>query len=331
MADIPVFFYIPPSEWPENGIPETPIADWRAKDLWPLGKNIGIYSLTIQTYLRLKSNNFPCEIIDSIPDQGILIAHRDVLPNDPRLLNKNLLVVCIKAERTPHPFASLHVVQNPIEKKELSPCWNPFYIPHWAQRDLIKRDENRGDKFENIAYFGRKVNMAPELKSSTWVEQIEQLGLNWVPVTEDEHWSNYSHVDAILAVRSFDRQTYDAKPATKLFNAWRAGVPAIVGNDSAFSAEQRSDLDFIQVTTVEDAIEAMKQLRDNAQLRKAMAENGFRRAKEIEFEMITKIWENFVSNHAMPAYENQRKRSDFRHKLNFGRRCTNVLMRRLRS
>lgn len=324
----PVYFYVPRSEWPEQGIPKTPIACWTDPDLWP---SAGKYDHTIQTYLRLNTSGFPCQIIDQLPTEGIVIAHYDLLPKHPKLLNPKLLAVCIKAERTPHPYAAIHVVQNPEEARFLSGCWNAHFIPFWLQQGLIPRDPQRGNRFENIAFFGRKVNLAPELKSDWWLEQLSDLGLRWILSDEPELWSDYSNIDAVLAVRSFDQQTYSAKPANKLFNAWHTGVPAIVGNDSAFQAEFRNELDFIKVATVHDAIAALKRLRDDVNLRRAMVENGMQRAEETKPETLVQRWQSFITDIAMPAYERQRRESGVSHQVSFIRRCFDIQSQRIRN
>ncbi|MGP1383256.1 MAG: glycosyltransferase [Thainema sp.] len=326
--EVPVYFYVPRSEWPEQGIPQTPITCWTDPNLWP---SAGKYDHTIQTYLRLSTSGFPCQIIDQLPTEGIVIAHYDLLPKHPKLLNPKLLAVCIKAERTPHPYAAIHVVQNPEEARFLSGCWNAHFIPFWLQQGLIPRDSQRGNRFENIAFFGRKVNLAPELKSDWWLEQLSDLGLCWILSDEPELWSDYSNIDAVLAVRSFDQQTYSAKPANKLFNAWHTGVPAIVGNDSAFQAEFHNELDFIKVTTVHDAIAALKRLKEEPELRRAMIENGFQRAKETEPDAIVKRWQAFIEDVAIPAYERQRLQSGISQTFSFIKRCFATVSRRDRT
>lgn len=322
---LPVYFYVPRSEWPEQGIPEPPVSDWDDPNLWPLG---GRYNHTIQTYLRLKTTGFPCQIVDDIPDEGVLIAHYDLLPKHQKLLKPKLVVVCIKAEREPHPYAQFHIVQNPGEELSLNSCWNPHYIPFWPQRGLIPRDAKRGDQFENVAYFGRNVNLAPELASPQWSKRLSDLDLHWYHASQAELWYDYSTVDVIIAVRSFDQQTYSAKPANKLFNAWRAGVPAIVGNDSAFQAEFRSELDFIKATTVDDAIAAIQRLKDNPDLRRAMVQNGFQRAKEIEPDAIIQRWQSFILDVAVPAYEQRKFASSISQQLSFAKRCYGLLSQR---
>lgn len=326
-SKIPVFFYVPRSEWPKQGIPEIPVMHWDTPDLWPVG---GKYNHTIQTYLRLKSDGFPCELVDTLPDEGILIAHRDFLPKSAKLLNPKLLVVCIKAERTPHPYAQLHILQNPFEESLLDTCWNACYIPFWTQRGLIPRNPERGDTFKTVAYFGRRVNLAPELNDQKWFQQLDELGLHWYHASEDYLWYDYSGVDVILAVRSFDKQTYDDKPASKLFNAWRAGIPVIAGNDSAFQAEFRSELDFIKVSTLDETIAALKRLRDDSNLRRAMMDNAAERAIDVQPEAITQRWRAFLAEVAFPAYERQRRGLLMNPQLSFARRYFDILSQRVK-
>lgn len=328
LPKVPVLFYIPRSEWPPQGIPQIPVTHWNSQNLWPVG---GKYNHTLQTYLRLKSEGFPCDLVDVLPDEGILITHRDFLPKHTKLLDPKLLVVCIKAERTPHPYAQLHIVQNPFEESLLGSCWNAHYIPFWTQRGLVPRNPNRQDRFETVAYFGRQVNLAPELKSRKWFQQLDHLGLRWYHASEAHLWYDYSDVDVILAVRSFDEQTYDDKPASKLFNAWRAGVPVLAGNDSAFQAEYRSDLDFIKVTTLDGAIAALKYLRDNPNVRRAMRDNAVKRAADVQPEAITQQWIAFLTEVAFPIYERQRREKSISQQLSFLKRSIDTLSRRIQN
>jgi hypothetical protein len=291
----PIYFYIPQSDWPED-MPESADAHWQIF-------RKGIYNWTLQAYLRLTADGFPCQLIGSMPAEGIVLAHRDSLPDNLQPPGPKLLIVCLKAERDPHPSAQLHVVQNPKERLRLSRLmWESYYIPHWPQPALIPRDPTRGDRFENLAYFGHKRNLAPELESSVWYEQLNALDLEW-HIVGNERVNDYSDIDVVLAVRTFDRQDHIEKPATKLFNAWHAGVPAIVGGDSAFQAERKSELDYIQVNSLAETIAALKRLRNDRELRQAMIENGRVRARETQVANLVNQWRDFITDVAVPAYD----------------------------
>ncbi|MBP0027329.1 hypothetical protein [Roseofilum sp. Guam] len=286
----PIYFYLPEADWLED-MPED------AKSYWEeFGR--GIYCWTLQTYLHLTSDGFPCSLVGSMPDEGIVLAHRDSLKYELRPKEK-VLIVCIKADQAAHPYAQMHVVQNP---QEIEVVKNSHYIPLWSQPGLIPRDHDRGDRFENIAYFGISYNLAPELKDPSWSQSLAEMGLQW-NIVPKERWHDYSDVDAVIAVRTFEAsQTYLWKPATKLYNSWRAEVPVILGAESAFQAERRSDLDYIEVKSLEEAIAAIKTLKDNPQLRKDMIANGCDRAQATNIETILSSWKTFLTDIATPAY-----------------------------
>jgi hypothetical protein len=160
----------------------------------------------------------------------------------------------------------------------------------------------RGDRFTNAAFFGVLDSLAPELQAPSWAEKLSDLGLHWEVVGHDR-WHDYSEVDVIVAVRSFQvDRTFDLKPPSKLINAWHAGIPAILGRESAYQNERKSELDYIEIADADEAIAALNRLRNDRSLRLAMVENGKIRAKEMGNAQVTLQWRNFLTNVAVPAY-----------------------------
>ncbi len=301
----PIYFYIPEEFWPSS-LPTSSDRYWQWQNSTNGIYRRGKYNWTLQTYLHLKEVGFPCQLIDRIPRKGIVIVHRQFLRDDMKP-EPRVLMVCIQADRPRHPYAQIHVVQNPEDvtqsSKELLKHRVIYHISNWPQPELIARDPERGDRFENIAYYGLTDNLAPELQKPSWQEQLRELGLNW-HIVSPEQWNDYRDVDAVLAVRSFDYQgKYLWKPASKLINAWHAGVPAILNPESAFVAQRQSELDYIEINSVAEAIAALKRLRDEPALRRAMVENGRIRAEETNRETITAHWCSFLKEVAIPAYE----------------------------
>ncbi len=295
----PIYFYIPQSDFPTGGVPENADLNWSGFQEAMRNPTFGnsVYCWTLQTYLYLKTAGFLCQLTGTIPDEGILIAHRSSIPFNLRPKPK-LFLISIKADHDQHPYAQLQIVQN---NQDANSIGNSYYIPLWSQPGLIPRERARGDKFENIAYFGIEKNLAPELKDPSWSKQLGTLDLCWQIVSQNR-WHNYSDIDAVVAVRSFENQEYKYKPATKLYNSWLGCVPAIVGCDSAFRNERRSELDYLEVASVEDTIEALKRLRDNKELREAMVKNGIERVEVFSAENLVIRWRNFLTDVAIPAY-----------------------------
>lgn len=260
----------------------------------------GAINWTYQTYSNIRGK-IECKLVDYFPDEGILIAHRDYLPD--RLKEKKLLIICIKPDRRRSPFAQIHVVQNQKDKllNSNKKLWESCFIHYWSQPDIIKSKTSL-KQFENIGFFGLQRNLVSDFKTSEFKRRLKKLNLT-LKIIPKERWNDYSNIDAVLAVRSFRKDSAYNKPATKLYNAWMAGVPVIAGPESAYRAERRSKLDYIEINSVEGTINALKELKENAELRKNMIENGFVRAKEFTVEKITQEWVDFINNTAIPYYK----------------------------
>ena len=306
----PIYFYVPQRHWPAN-LPEDPDLFWQ----WQAARgksNLGIYDIPLQAYLHLKKTGFPCELVSTLPDRGIVFAHRFWF-HDHQQPGSKLLMVCIRGDRPRHPYAQLHIVQNPCQEKTQGflTYWESYYIPHWRQSGLIHRETSRGDRFENIAYFGYDVNLVPEMKAPEWSHQLEAIGLNWHVIDQPSLWHDYSYVDAVVAMRCFGNKVdFSWKPATKLYQAWAAKVPAILGYESGFRAERKNELDYLEATSTDEIIAALKRLQDNPELRRAMIENGLVRAAETNPQQLINRWRKFITDIAVPTYERWCNASD---------------------
>ena len=323
----PLTFYVPETWWPSR-LPSSSREYWQ----WVLGEAAvngpiqrwtgARHASTVRTYLHLREAGVPCEITNVWPTQGIVITHTDFLPHKgsdrdspwhrrgkfQRSLASSF-VVCVQADRPRHPYAQMHIVQNGADEarskgRQLDRRAGRIrYIPLWTQPGLLARDDTRGDRFMNVAYFGIEGELDPSLRDEQWQARLRDLGFDFT-IRHPETWHDYRDVDVIVAARSFDYPGgWLLKPASKLLNAWRAGVPAIVGRESAYRAERRGLLDFVEVGSREDVETALLRLRDDLQWRKSIVENGRQRATEFSDEAITRRWRRFIEQEAIPAYE----------------------------
>jgi len=300
----PVYFYIPENRMPKSELPETAGDYWQ----WQVAQgldNSGDYGWTVQTYLYLKGRGLNCELTSDLPMEGIVFSHRPLLSDDWQPSPK-LLIVCIQGDRKRHPYAQLHVVQNHLQEVPQGGLglWESHWIPYWPQPGLIPRDPERGDRFENVAFFGREQNLIHELCDRCWQHYLESLDLNWQIYDRADRWNDYSEVDVVVAIRKFGYNwDHTWKPANKLYNTWLAGVPAILGRESAYQAERRSDLDYLEVGTYKDLMAAIKQLKEDKTLRRAMADNALVRAQDVKPDKIVQRWLDFIHDVAVPAYD----------------------------
>lgn len=275
-------------------LPASPDVYWTGH----LGKMRGsVYALILQTFQRLRAVGFPCELTHQLPGDGILVALRKSLPRD-YVPPPGVLCVCIRADATFHPFAHLHVVHN---RCSVSRWFASTYIAHWPQPGLLPRDPARGDVWENAAFSGDPNCLSREMHGAAWKNLLRELGLRWHFVGPDK-WHDYREVDVVVAVRGFDRHRHANKPASKLFNAWHAGVPAVLGRESAYQHERRGPLDYFEARSFSEVVAALRRLQGDPELRRAMRANGFKRAKESAPAVITKRWQDFFERIAIPAH-----------------------------
>lgn len=259
----------------------------------------------VRTYKCLRKVGFPCQILDHLPKQGIVIADRDTLDNKYPYLGATMLI-CAKGDRQFHPSAYLHVVQNPNELSNPTnndSIWNPYYISPWPQPSLIPRSQERGSRVENIAFLGTRSNFAKELSSEYWRDSLKKIGCSWHPIFEQTQWSDYTNLDAIVAVRSFDNNAYSHKPASKLINCWRALVPGAFPPESAYMSLRKSELDFCLVNTLDELIQSITSLKNNSELYLSMIENGKERARDFSEDKITDQWINFFQDYVFIQYK----------------------------
>jgi hypothetical protein len=216
----PIYFYYPPGLG-DGDIPESRGEFARNRP--------GKYIWTVKTYGYLSKMGFPCRLTDRLPDEGIIVTHREFF-TDTMIPKRGQLFVCVVADFQRHPFAQLHIVQNARDPllTGASPAWPAAFMSHWPETGLIPRDPARGDTFVNVSYYGLPDRLAPQLRSEQFAQRLREHGFNFRIVSRDR-WNDYSDTDAVLAVRSFAPVSWHKFPPTKLYNCWLAGVPGLLG------------------------------------------------------------------------------------------------------
>jgi hypothetical protein len=298
-ADPIVYFYYPPGA-DDRIVPESSGV---------FVPRPGGYIWTVKTYGYLSQTGFPCRLTAQLPDEGIIVSHREFFP-DRLVPNDRQLFVCIVADHWRHSFAQLHLVQNPRDPilMHSSPLWPAAFLPHWPETGVIPRDPARGARVQNVSYFGLPGRLAPQLLSAKFAARLLEHGFSF-RIVGRERWNDYSDTDAVLAVRSFARVSFHKYPPSKLYNSWIAGVPALLGQESAYRTERRSAYDYFEVRSVDDILATLVRLRDDPALRAAVSRNCTERAAGITPARIAAAWIDFLTTRALPAYCAWRRRS----------------------
>lgn len=268
-----------------------PDAAWRELQL-------GEHAWVLQTFLRLTRAGHPAELANVPPDEGLIVFHAKQSKALARRLprRRDVVLVGARADNREPLIADFEVLQN----GRFADGRRRFHIPHWPQPGLISRDPARGTRLERLVYKGFDRNLHPAFRSEAWRRFLAGQGIEWVTDSvafagrsTDKmaiEWPDFRQVDAVLAVRPDERSQRTAKPATKLLNAWLAGVPALLGPEYAFRELRRSDLDYLEVGSLSEAEAAVRRLREDPGLYQAMVENGRSRAAEYTVEATVRRW-----------------------------------------
>lgn len=274
----------------------------------------------LQTFLRLRRRGADVALADRVPADGLVVFHskhevrlrRAVPPGGAPVL------VGVRADNRQALAAEFEILQN----GRWSDGRRRFAVAHWPQPGLQRRDPERGDRLERVAYKGFVDNLAPEFRADGWRRALAALGIDWQldavefqgAATDRDvaRWADYRDVDAVLAVRPPRRGRAHAKPATKLTNAWLAGVPALLGPEFAFRELRRSPLDYLEVTDAASATAALRRLREEPGLYRAMIEHGAGRAREHDVAAVAAQWEELLfarlpAAAAQPVAERRRR------------------------
>jgi hypothetical protein len=213
---------------------------------------------------------------------------------------KDSVLLGARADNREPLSADFEVVQNAV----FVDGRRRFLMPHWPQPGLVPRDAARGERVDRVAFKGFLSNLHAGFLGEPWRHDLERLGMEWIcdatrfaGAQTDVHavdWPNHASVDVIVAVRPCDHARASSKPATKLVNAWLAGVPAILGPDPAFRQLRRTPLDYLEANDPAEALGALRRLRDSPELYRAMVDNGQARAAEFDVRAVARCWSEFL-------------------------------------
>lgn len=249
-----------------------------------------------QTYLRLLTAGYAVKLTSTPPETGVVVVHADHAATlfAKRSLLSNLTVVVVRADRPAQHYSDFEVVQNMH-----TAGGRAHYIQHWPQPGLIPRAIARGSTVQNIAFKGSNGEMADEFRSENWVNALADEGMTWHADTAQwsgnstsyrVNWNDYRETDVIVALRRDTSHLHVRKPASKLINAWLAGVPAILSPEIAYTELGRPGIDYLQASSPAEAFQALRYLRDSPLVYRELVRKGQLRAAEVNADAVTSRW-----------------------------------------
>lgn len=302
MQPVPVTFYL--------DVDDKDIASWRAlrPDMEPQRLVLGEDYWITQTYARLRDGGDSVRLDNRVPDAGIVLFYA----GDKRAVwraaqrGSRALLVAVRSDRHPVGFADLEVVQNAASADGV----RAFHVPHWPQPGLRARDPGRGNTLRTVLFPGTPQNLHPGFRSAQWEAFVQARGLEFRchyarPDGMPPAWHDYHDVDLMLAVRPTGATLVRNKPAWKLFNAWLAGVPAILGPEAGYRELRSGPLDYIEAAGVEDTMAAIDRLLADPTLYQAMVENGRARGAAFTDDATLAAWRRLRDDVLLPAWARQ--------------------------
>ena len=295
----PVHFVFKETErWPElfSGAMPPPVEE--VADRFMGARN----SWVVQSYIQLRRRGLEVSLVPGyVPGRICVTSYEDLRISDRPFTS---FVVACRHDRGRPEICDLRIVQNQLNVVDDT----DHYLPHWPQPAIRPRDPERGTRVESIAYHGRTPSLDPAFRGEAFRDALAQRGMELVTGEVDNtakraQWADYRTADVVLAVRHLTPAHLAVKPPSKLLNAWIAGCPALLGPEPAYRQLRRSDLDYLEVGTPEEALAALDRLRVDPGLYTAMVENGRRRAAELTPDRIAGQWRDLLAGPVAERYE----------------------------
>ena len=258
--------------------------------------NLGPANWVLQTYVALKHFGWDVFLVDRFVSGAICVAHIDDVSTWDFPFNSYLVVV--RADRPPVLNADHVIVQNPYQVA--GACTH--FVPHWPQPGIQPRDKGRESVIRRIGYLGSRVNLARPFLADSFSGGLAKMGVEFLIRETPATWPSYFDLDAVLAVRGIHDKWLQTKPATKLYNCWRAGVVPILGREPAYEALRKSELDYVAVDNVDEAVAAIQKVNQDASLFRRIIANGDARKSEFSQAAITRQWVELFEGPVFAAY-----------------------------
>lgn len=258
-------------------------------------------------YLMLKGEGVPVQICRKYPRHGILLIHKAFTKRF--VWNPELFVVSMQWDYKRDDRGQVHLVSNEHKTHTSALGWLDrvtfsglqYFVPPPMHPVLTPRNPARGDLFETVAFIGAEKNLEAEFRTDTFTENIARLGMKFSIVDDPTKMTDYSGIDVVLAARKLGQQV-SHKPAQKLINAWRAGVPAILGCEVGYRELKHSNLDYLEVDSASDVVAGLKRLRDDLEFRNVVIANGLRKAESYTIGEVQRMWAELFRDKIIPAY-----------------------------
>ncbi len=277
----------------------------------PLDISEGANAWIAQSFMHLRRHGLPVQLASTLSPSHVNVLHYDHVPGWKRFPFWAFFAV-VQADRPRPMIADVRMVQNKLCIQDVD---RDRFVPLWSQPCLRPRDPARGDRLSTIAYMGLECYLALPFREAKFKERLAAAGVSFEPHFRPEEWSDYSAVDAILAVRNVTPYDLSIKPATKLINAWKAGVLPLLGREPAYTQVGRPGVNYCEVSSAEDVIRAVHWAQDNPADAARVRQSGACAFQMYNDEQTIQRWVEILAGTLLPAFEQWRREGALSHLL----------------
>lgn len=258
-------------------------------------------SWLIRTYIELRKIGHAVTLSDKIRPNCMNVS--DAFSFGRRQRINDCFVVVARSDGPLPNLANFVIHQNGLVRESD----HSANIPHWPQPGLLPRDSSRGSSVSQLTFKGEPWNLDARFQSPDFIRSLAEMGVVFDLPKSDQsanssRWFDYSKSDAVIAVRNLTEQDASIKPASKLINAWIAGLPAFLGPEPAFQELRRSALDYIEVREASEVLDELQKMKNNPRYYAAIVANGFDRAVDFSSDNIAIQWQELFDGPIKEAY-----------------------------
>jgi hypothetical protein len=268
----------------------------------------------LELFVRLRAAGDPVTIGDRIPaGAGTVVVsleelsewNRHGLPHMTLALARRLIVrlrgvVVIRNDLHPHIASPQCTTREFMPTRALvSDPARQHVVPLLPQRGIQPRSRERPDRVATVVLKAYRENVP------AWIDDLVlALGRQGVLVRVDDQndhdshgWADFTDVDVALCTQHQETLGDSRrKPATKLINAWSAGVIPICESRVAYLELANEGIDSIIASDVSEIAAAIARLNDNPTVTRTFLGESERRGHEFSVDSVTELWRIALSN-----------------------------------
>jgi hypothetical protein len=163
-----------------------------------------------------------------------------------------------------------------------------------------------------LSFKGHPMNLDEEFRSQAFIDALSARGI--ILELADQawdagatNWSDFSETDAVIAVRNLTKVDAANKPGSKLVNAWYGETPALLGPEPAYQEMCSSELDYVEIHTAQDALNAIDRINASPSLFNEMVANGVSRRSLYSDKNLLERWISALNGPVAQCFDSWQK------------------------